>query len=163
MDKPLSYVYVHVVEEDSNIYVKGLRRETKDKQTFLFESDHQELAKHPAVEAQLRGQVFQHYRNIKIVSTALANYYDAVRDMFIFNGKALKEDLERSISFDEEGRKTALKELSFEKSLYLIFVVTFFAEKKAKERVSSHQHLELLWAVSLKARFKKLEPLILTI
>lgn len=67
------------------------------------------MSKHPAVESQLRGQAVQHYRNIKIGSTALSNYYDAIRDMFIFDGKVLKEDLERSISFDEEGMKTTLK------------------------------------------------------
>ena len=93
MSKPLTYVYVHVVKEDGNLFVKGLRRETKDKQTFLFENEHQALAKHPAVESQLRGQTVHHYRNIKIASTALANYYDAVKDLFIFDGKALQEKI----------------------------------------------------------------------
>ena len=103
MSNKLSYVYIHVIKENNVTFVQGLRRETKDKETFLFKENDQHLDKHPAVESQLRGQNVTNYRNVKITGQALATYYDAATDKFVFNGEVLKEDTERSICFDDEG------------------------------------------------------------
>ena len=105
---PPTYVYLHVVKENNVLLVQGLRREPKDKQTFLFDEEDQELSKHPVVESLLRGQTVSNYRNVKICST-LSTYYDAKQDQFIFNGKVLKEDTERSLCFDDEGIITTFK------------------------------------------------------
>lgn len=85
-----TYVYAHVVREDDNLFVKGLRREKEGKQGWLFEETDQELSKHPTVETFLRNQNVINYRNVKIEGAALAQYYDFASDKFFFNGKFLK-------------------------------------------------------------------------
>ena len=103
MAKALDHIYVHVEKISGLLRVQGLRKDKKDKQTFLFKEEDHDLSKHPAVEKELRGQSVDKYRNVKIAGPALAQYYDALLDEFIFNGQKLKEDLEKSIHFDEEG------------------------------------------------------------
>lgn len=116
--KQTTYVYAHVVREDDNLYVKGLRREKDDKEGWLFEETDQALSKHPAVETFLRNQNVMNYRNVKIEGAALAHYYDVASDKFFFNGKFLKEDTEKSLHFEEEGKQAHCL-ISFKKLIYL--------------------------------------------
>lgn len=104
MAKPLECLYIHVEKVDGTLRVQGLRKDRKDKQTFLFEIEDQDLTKHPVVEKEIKSQVIEKYRNVKISGTALSQYFDLLTEKFVFKGKALKEDLEKSIHFDEEGK-----------------------------------------------------------
>ena len=127
-----THVYAHVVREDDNLFVKGLRREKDDKQGWLFEESDQGLSKHPAVETFLRNQNVISYRNVKIEGTALAQYYDFDSDRFFFNGKFLKEDVEMSLSTDEDGKQLTKCLSSFKKLILLNkmqICVTFHSQK----------------------------------
>lgn len=108
MAKSIEYVFIHVEKVSGTLRVQGLRKE-KDKQTFLFKQEDQDLFKHPFVEKEIRGQAIEKYRNVKITGAALNQYFDLMTDKFIFNGNVLEEDLDKSVSFDEEGKQLKLK------------------------------------------------------
>lgn len=94
-----------MVKNGVKLLAEGIRRELNDKQTFLFDKEDQDLSKHQAVDSFLRGQSVTSYRNVKIGGTILPNYFDFDAEKFVFNGKVLKEDLEKTICFDEEGKR----------------------------------------------------------
>ena len=104
MSKPLEHFYIHVEKDGGTLRVQGVRKEIKDKQTFLFPEENQDLSKHPCVEKEIRGAAIDKYRNVKITGSALSQYFDLVTERFVFNGTPLEEDLNLSVSFDQEGK-----------------------------------------------------------
>jgi hypothetical protein len=91
--------------ENQTVFVIGVRKEIKDN-LFLFALEDRDLSRHPDIDNELKKiGLFVSYRNVKLVGPSTSKYYDKEADVFKFNNKALREDVENSFaSTNEEGK-----------------------------------------------------------
>lgn len=53
--------FIHVKKEQNILRVKGIRRNKRDEQGFLFREEDQDLSKHPYIATILKGQNITNY------------------------------------------------------------------------------------------------------
>ena len=97
-------VYVHVKKENGQLRVIGVQKNTKEDHLWLFDEHDRDISKHSFVAGELKNQSVTNYRNVKVCGASLSMYFDEIKNSFVFNGKTLTEDKEKSFNVGDDGK-----------------------------------------------------------
>lgn len=94
----ITAAFLRVEKKEDQFVVVGLSITKEEGTWYLLPKEDQPTSKHKYLESKVRNLRVQSYRNFDIAEPDIAEYLDHTKTKFMFGGKFLQLDLDRSIT-----------------------------------------------------------------